>query len=364
MSPKAYTAPRDLIVIGASAGGLAVLCELVSGLPRGFPAALFVVIHTSADNPGVLPQILARAGSLPVAFARDGERIERGRIYVASPDHHLLVERGFVRVTRGPKENGFRPAVDPLFRTAARSYGPRVIGLVLSGALNDGTHGLAQIAESGGIALAQDPEEALIPSMPLSAIQNVEVRRVLRTAEMAGVLADFVREQVEDPHAADPQVPDTAEVGNSLQVHTPSGKTSGYTCPDCGGALWELAEHGQLLRFHCHVGHAFTAEVLAAKQESNLEVAMWSALRALEEHIALSRRMADRAEDKGYSPLASRYRRDADEDTRRAALIRNVLDQRIISAPQPADADALEQLYPAEATSIAAPPAIRTAKPQ
>lgn len=150
LSPKLHTAPRDIIVIGASAGGLAVLCELMSDLPAGFPAALFVVIHTSADNPGVLPQILARAGRLPVAFARDGEPIARGRIYVASPDHHLLIDRGHVRVSRGPKENGFRPAIDPLFRTAARNYGPRTIGLVLSGALNDGTHGLGQIADAGG----------------------------------------------------------------------------------------------------------------------------------------------------------------------------------------------------------------------
>ena len=362
MSPKVHTAPRDIIVIGASAGGLAVLCELISALPPCFPAALFVVVHTSPDNPGVLPQILARAGVLPVAFARDGERIERGRIYVASPDHHLLIERGRVRVNRGPKENGFRPAIDPLFRTAARSYGPRTIGLVLSGALNDGTHGLGQIAEAGGIALAQDPQEALIPSMPLSAIQNVEVRRVLRAAEMAGALADFVREQVDDPTDANPPAPDCAEVGNSLQVHTPGGEPSSYRCPDCGGALWELAEHGQLLRFHCHVGHAFTAEVLAARQESNLEVALWSALRALEEHVALSRRLAERAEHKGLAGLARRYRRDAEGGVQRTAVIRDVLDPQIIHASEPADADALDQPYAAEAPPIEAPPA--PSKPQ
>lgn len=200
--------------------------------------------------------------------------------------------------------------------------------------------------------------------MPLSAIQNVEVRRVLRTAEMAGALADFVRERVDDPHDhdADPPAPDTAEVGNSLSVHTPSGEPSSYTCPDCGGALWELAEHGQLLRFHCHVGHAYTAEVLVAKQESSLEMAMWTALRALEEHVSLSRRLADRAEDKGFAGLARRYRRDAEDGVHRSAVIRNVLDQRIINAPQPVDADALDQLYPAEATPIEVP--LAPSKPQ
>lgn len=365
LSPKVHTAPRDIIVIGASAGGLAVLCELVSGLPAGFPAALFVIIHTSADNPGVLPQILSRAGPLPAAFARDGEPIERGRIYVAAPDHHLLVERGYLRVTRGPKENGFRPAIDPMFRTAARSYGPRTIGLVLSGALNDGTHGLSQIVDAGGIALAQDPQEALISSMPLSAIQNVEVRRVLRTAEMASALADLVREQVESPRHDEPQAPDIAEVGSSLQQHRPPGEVSGYTCPDCGGALWELSEHGQLLRFRCHVGHAFTAETLVARLESNLEAAMWSALRALEEHVALSMRLADRAEDRGFGDLARRYRSDAREGSHRAAVIRDVLDQPIqpIQPTQPAQ-PIQPQAAPIEPPGTTIKTAIRTAKPR
>jgi len=363
LPPKVHTAPRDIIVIGASAGGLAVLCALMGGLPVGFPASIFVVVHTSADNPGVLPQILARAGPLPAAFARDGERIERGRIYVAGPDHHLLVERGYLRVSRGPKENGFRPAIDPLFRTAARNYGPRTIGLVLSGALNDGTHGLSQIVEAGGVALAQDPQEALMPSMPLSAIQNVEVRRVLRSAEMAGVLADLVREQVEDPHGDDPPVLDIAEVGDSLRHHAPTGEASGYTCPDCGGALWQLADHGPLLRFRCHVGHAFTAETLIARQESHLESAMWSTLRALEEHVVLCGRMAERAAAKGSAELARRYRRGAEEGAQRAAVIREVLDQPLIRASQPADADALQQTHSAEAAPsqpTSAP--IRTAK--
>lgn len=338
-------------MIGASAGGLAVLCELMRGLPMHFPAALFVAVHTSADNPGVLPQILARFGPLPVAFARDGEAIERGRIYVASPDHHLLIERGRVRVSHGPKENGFRPAVDPMFRTAARSYGPRTIGLVLSGALNDGTHGLSLIAEVGGVALAQDPQDALVPSMPLSAIQNVEVRRVLHTAEIAGVLADLVREQVEDPQLP-AHAPDVVLAGTSIQQQTPPGAPSGYTCPECGGAMWEIHESGKLLRFRCHVGHGFTAETLIARQEYELEAAMWTALRTLEEHVALCRRMAERADERSLVGLASRYRRDADEGAARAEVIRGALGPAVHGEPQPADDDALEQTHPADALPL------------
>lgn len=353
LSPKIHTAPRDIVVIGASAGGLAVLCELMRGLPRRFPAALFIAVHTSADNPGVLPQILARFGPMAVAFARDGEAIARERIYVAPPNCHLLVERDRVRVTHGPKENGFRPAIDPLFRTAARSYGPRTIGVVLSGALNDGTHGLAMIAEAGGVALAQDPQEALIPSMPLSAIKNVEVRRVLRSTEIAAVLADLVRELVED-HDGDPS-DDPAVDGTSLQEQIPPGEPSGYTCPECGGALWEQGKRGPLLRFRCHVGHGFTAETLFAKQESSLEVALWTALRALEEHIALCRRMADRAEERKLDGLVSRYRRDADEGAIRADVIRGALEHINLDSTHPLDADAIAQLHPADAVPLDPP---------
>lgn len=327
------------------------------GLPVRLPAALFVVIHTSADSPGVLPQILNRCGSLPAAFARDGEAITSGRIYVAPPDHHLLLERGRVRVTHGPKENGFRPAVDPMFRTAARSYGPRTIGLVLSGALNDGTHGLSMIADVGGVALAQDPQEALIPSMPLSAIQNVEVRRVLHSTEIAAVLTDLVREQVDDPEHAPVPAPDVTLVGASLQQRPPPGVPSGYTCPECGGAMWEIHESGKLLRFRCHVGHGFTAETLIARQEYDLEAAMWTALRTLEEHVALCRRMVERTTERGLDGLATRYGRDADEGAARAEVIRAALERTMLHAPHPADDDALAQMHPADAAPLDPTPA-------
>ncbi|HYR96430.1 MAG TPA: chemotaxis protein CheB [Candidatus Binatus sp.] len=235
--------PRDIVVIGASAGGVTALMELASGLPREFPAALFVVVHSSPDSPGFLPEIVSRAGPLPAAHAVDGERFSHGRFYIAPPDRHLLVEDGTVRVTRGPSENGFRPAVDPLFRTAARSHGARVVGVVLSGALDDGSQGLQVIKDLGGVAIAQHPDDALIPSMPRGAIRNVGVDHVLPVREMAAVITRLASEPVpEGTHAMSrrgPRKTDTTEEPPSLQEETPRGPLSPFTCPECGGTLWE-----------------------------------------------------------------------------------------------------------------------------
>ena len=313
-------------MIGASAGGLAGVLEIVRGLTRDFAAALFVVIHTSPDNPGVLPLLLQRVSPLPVALVEDRQAIERGRIYVARPDHHLLLKRGHIRVTRGPKENGFRPAIDPMFRSAAEAYGPRVTGIILSGGLNDGTDGLLRITERGGLALAQDPQEATIPSMPLSAIQNVEVHSVLAAADIPGVLRQLVRQTVPDAQANAPvEFRDDAESGELLHEHAPSGAPSAYTCPECGGALWEAPEHGKLLRFRCHIGHGFTAEILLAEQGSKLEGALWGALRALEENAALYRQQADRQHSAGRTGLARQYAAEAAEVEEYASLIRPLL---------------------------------------
>src|SRR5688572_26954993 len=190
-------ANRDIIVIGASAGGVQAVMEIARHLPAEFDASIFVVIHTSPDSPGILPVLIDRAGPLSCAHAIDREIIRRGHIYVAPPDRHLLIRDDMVICTRGPKENGFRPAVDPLFRTAARRFGPRVIGIILSGGLDDGTMGLLNIKQNGGVAIAQDPGEAIFPSMPASAIQNVEVDHVLPVAEMAAVLARLVAEPLD-----------------------------------------------------------------------------------------------------------------------------------------------------------------------
>jgi two-component system chemotaxis response regulator CheB len=325
--PRARTASRDIVVIGGSAGALQVVMEVARGLPAGFPAAVFVVLHTSPDSPGVLPTLLRRAGALPAALAEDRQAIERGRIYVAPPDHHLLIKRAHVRVIRGPKEHGFRPAVDPLFRTAARAYGSRVLGGVLSGGLNDGTHGLLQVTEQGGLAVVQDPEEAMVPSMPLSAVQNVEIHRVLPMSAMASALIELVGQPIaeEEPMNAEPE--DVTEAEPSLRVGEPPGTPSHFTCPECGGALWELPVDSKLLRFRCHVGHAFTAESLLAEQESGLELALWTALRALEENASLYQRQAERAAAAGFSDLARRFGDNARDVGERADLLRGMIER-------------------------------------
>ena len=320
---------RDIIVIGASAGGVQALMELARGLPEDLPAAVFVVVHTSPISPGILPHIISRAGSLPAAHASDGDAVRHGRIYVAPPDHHLLIKNGTMRVVRGPKENGFRPAVDPLFRTAARVAGPRAIGVVLSGGLDDGTEGLALIKEYGGVAVVQDPDEAPFPSMPASAVAYVQVDHVLPVAEIPAVLARLAREPL--PVGALAMKPtngeeqDVAEIGDaSLVTRDLPGPPTAFTCPECGGALWELRQ-GKLLRFRCHVGHSYTAEGLVAEQTRDLESALWTALRALEEHAGLRRRMAKRARTGSYPAVADEYEKQAQQAEARAGVIRQVL---------------------------------------
>lgn len=331
---------RDIIVIGASAGGLAALTDLVRGLPEGLQAAIFIVVHTSPDNPSVLAQILDRVGPLPATTAVDREAIVPGRIYIAPPDHHLLLKRSHVRVARGPKENGFRPAVDPLFRTAAHVHGPRVIGVVLSGGLDDGTHGLALIVQHGGLAIVQDPQEALVPSMPLSALQAVAVHRVLRASAIGPALARFLHDPPIDPRfISQDGEPDIAEHGDSLQRHVPPGDPSIYTCPECGGSLWEGTDATSILRFRCHVGHAYTAETLLADQSESLEATLWSALRALEEQASLYRRMVQRTADAGMTALAEKYGRTRDDAESRAASLRKLLQHpfaaHLASPPEP-----------------------------
>ena len=192
---------KDVIVVGASTGGVEALLALVKGLPQDLPASVFVVMHTAPDSPGVLADILNRNGNLPATNARNRERIKPGRIYVAPPDYHLLIEPGLLRITHGPKENRFRPAVDPLFRSAAQVYGPRAVGVILTGGLDDGTSGLWAIKRLGGTAIVQDPQEAFMPSMPQSAMNRVEVDYCLPVAEIALLLARLASEPVEEEGA-------------------------------------------------------------------------------------------------------------------------------------------------------------------
>jgi two-component system, chemotaxis family, protein-glutamate methylesterase/glutaminase len=294
-SEAVQTGQRDILVMGASAGGVETLGELMSGLPAEFPAAIFVVLHLLPTAHSVLPEILDRAGPLPAGAATRGDDIERGRIYVAPPDRHLLLMPDGVRLTRGPRENGHRPALDPLFRSAARAFRERVIGIVLSGSLDDGTAGLRLVKRMGGTTVAQDPEDALYPGMPASAVANEAADYVVSVENMPGLLCDLVDAPIEI-HAgpADLADLDVAHADRSDDDPT-EGMLTGLTCPDCGGALWEHLDSDGYVRFKCHVGHAYSPDSLEIAQSQGLETALWSAVRTLEERGDLFRRLARRA---------------------------------------------------------------------
>lgn len=327
-----------IIVIGASAGGVEALSRVVSTLPPDFPGAIFVVLHISPAGPSLLPEILMRVGRNPAVHARNGQEISPGFIYIAPPDHHLLIKPGRMIVTRGPRENSARPAVDPLFRTAARSYGPWVVGVILSGGMDDGTLGLMDVKRFDGVALVQDPQEAMFPSMPSSAVENVIVDRVLPLDEMGPLLTRLAREPVPAEQGAafmarnnQADEPDIAEDGSDeLKTKNLTGPPSKFTCPECGGALWEI-QNGKLLRYRCHVGHGFTAESLMAAQGERLEDALWSALRALDETAGMRRRMAERARKGGWNLMARNYEEQAQHAETRAGLVRSVL---VVDKPQ------------------------------
>lgn len=323
---------HDLIVVGASAGGVEALSSLVKNLSADIEAAILIVLHVPPHSYSVLPQILQRAGKLPAAHAQNGQAIVTGRIYVAPPNYHLIVKPGHLHLVRGPRENSHRPSVDTLFRSAARAYGARVIGVVLTGALDDGTAGLLAVKMRGGVAVVQSPEDALYPGMPRSAIANVnDIDYILPLAEIPAVLLDIVNTPVpttdEDPVPSEIEFESELADFNMAAIETEAerpGKPSSFACPDCGGTLWEYNET-QMLRFRCRTGHAFSAETLLAEKSDALEEALWSALRALEEKSSLAQRMAQRLRDRNSYLSAQRLEEDAKESKHRAALIRQVL---------------------------------------
>ena len=315
---------HDIIVVGASAGGIEALSQLVANLPSELPAALFVVVHLSAHRKSLLPNILSRKGKLRATHAIDGEAIANGHIYVAPPDCHLLVKPGYIRLVRGPKENNCRPAVDPLFRTAARAYGNRAVGVILSGMLDDGTAGLMDVKHNGGVAIVQDPQEASFSGMPRSAIENVEVDYILPISSIASVLVQLADEPVKRatamPHESEIE-PDIVELsGGALRERGKPWSPSNFTCPECGGTLFQLQER-DLLQYRCRVGHAFSSGTLMAHQSVVLEEALWAAIRSLEERGDLMHQMATKAREGNRLISAKRYEEMSLEALQRADLI-------------------------------------------
>jgi len=323
-------AGHDIITIGASAGGVEALMALARGLPADLPAAVFVVLHIPAQSASLLPTILNRVGPLVALHPADGAVIEHGRIYVAPPDYHLLIEPGQVRVVRGPRENRHRPAIDPLLRTAALAYGPRVVGVILTGSLDDGTAGLRAVKQRGGVAIVQDPAEALYPSMPQSALENVAVDHVLRLAEIPPMLGRLARQPTNDDRAypASRAMELESKIAGmdmaTLQGDERPGTPSTFSCPECKGVLYELHD-GDLVRFRCRVGHAFSTESALAEQAQALEEALWAALNTLQESAVLAERMVQQARERGHEHLAARFETKVRESEQRAAVLRQVL---------------------------------------
>jgi len=318
-SPEARPAiQREIVVIGASAGGVEALGKLVERLPPELPAAVFVVLHVLPGGTSVLPQILDRKSRIQAAAAIDGETVERGRIYVAPPDHHMLVADGRVHLTRGPRENGRRPAVDPLFRSAAREYGQRTIGVVLSGALDDGTAGLRMISDRGGATLVQEPGEALYPSMPSSALAHDPSAKAVPIADMADVVCAMIDEELEpEEEPVTQQDNQDLEHPDRSDTDPRSGELTELTCPECGGSLWEH-ENGGVVRFKCHVGHAYSSDSLELSQAQALESALWAGLRSLQERASFYRRLARRSG-------GTRVEEKAADAERHAAVLRELV---------------------------------------
>ncbi len=325
---------RNIIVIGASAGGFEAIKRLIAALPADLDASIFIVWHMSPDVTGVLPQVLNRQKTLLAINAIDNEPILTNRIYVAPPDRHLLLEQGKVRVTRGPKENRFRPAVDPLFRSAAYIYGSQVIGIILSGALDDGASGLWTIKSRGGIAIVQEPDEAEVPSMPENALAAVEVDYRLPIAEMALLLVTLTAQRVEvgkeKEMSMEEQKKTALEVRIAMQDHALEqgmfdfSKLSPYACPECHGVL-AIVTDGELIRYRCHTGHAYSADSLLATITENIEETLWSAIRGVEESMMLLNNLGDHYAEKNQPKLAAMYFKKAKEAESRAQLVRQAV---------------------------------------
>ena len=321
---------HDTIAIGASSGGIEALRRILADLPADLPAAVLAVVHLSDDVPSVLARILDRAGPLEAKNPEDGEKIQKGHVYVARPDHHLLLEDGRARVTRGPKENRHRPAVDALFRTAAVARGPGVVGVILSGARDDGAAGLLAVKRRGGIAVVQDPNEALFSGMPESALRFVDVDHCVALSGMGPLLSRLAREPVgkegEFPVPDDMNLEARVTGLDSTVLHGEerSGELSQFTCPECTGPLYQIQD-GQLVRFRCRVGHAYTAESMLDEKDEALESALYAALNTLEESALMSDGLANRSRDSGHEHAAARFAERAREARKQAETIRRVL---------------------------------------
>ncbi|KUH92668.1 chemotaxis protein CheB [Mycobacterium sp. IS-3022] len=303
---------RGVVAVGASAGGVEALTQFAAGLPADLPFAVLIALHMPPKAPSVLAKIIDRSGLVPAARAGDGEALEPGRIYVAVPDRHLLVNDGRVLLSEGPTENTFRPAINALFRSVAVDFGPRAICVLMSGVLDDGVLGAAAVRSRGGTTIVQHPDDALYPTMPMNAIRAGVVDHQVAAKDVGALLESLAEQEIEDREM---EPDDLMKLENRIAMGPrfgisfdgeALGPPSGYTCPDCNGSLAEITKDN----YRCRVGHAWTADALLGARDDEIEGALWVALRSLQEKGKLARRMA---ENVGSGALFDRYNRMAHE---------------------------------------------------
>ncbi len=318
-------ANRDILAVGTSAGGFDALRRLARDLPDDLPASVLVVIHLPARFASALDAILSEAGRLPASFARDGDLMRRGHIYIAPPTCHLLVDGKHLRLGSGPRENNARPAIDPLFRSVALCCGPRSVGVVMTGTLGDGASGLHALKQCGGITVVQDPADAAFPDRPVAALRRSEPDYVVRLTEMAALLHTLVQEPAGAPVAPPRELKDEVEIARhgyfDMNHMDRIGRRSVLSCPECHGALWEV-EEGGLVRYRCHVGHAYTSELMSVALDDGLRRAIASALRVLDERIALARRLIEEDSRNGQQALVASWTRKLRQAEEQAGSLR------------------------------------------
>lgn len=325
---------RNILAIGTSAGGVEALKFLARKFPHDFPASVLITIHLSSQFVSSLDKVLSQAGPLAAGFAIDGEPLGKSRIYIAPPERHLIVDANKLWLGMGPRENSARPAIDPMFRSAAVCCAARTIGVVLTGTLGDGASGLWVLKQCGGLTVVQDPSDASHPEMPKTALSRANPDHVSRLADLPALLARLVGQPAGEQRALPPGVKhevDIARYGgshfesvNNIRHMDKIGRRSIVACPDCGGVTWEFDE-GDLVRYRCHAGHAYTAEVLSLALDENVRRALASALRSLEERTALARSLEKQAMDRGRMMLAELWAERAQEYEQEANVIRSSL---------------------------------------
>jgi two-component system chemotaxis response regulator CheB len=319
-------ANRDLVAIGTSAGGVEALVVLAKGLRADFPASVLVTIHLPSDHRSELDQILGRVGPLPTVFASDGDVLRKARIYLAPPGRHLLVDGKRIMLGYGPRENHARPAIDPMLRAAAVCCANRSIGVVLTGTMGDGASGLRALKHAGGVTIVQDPKNAAYSEMPATALMQSAPDHIVHLAQIPVLLNFLVRQLADEPKPVADLVKSELEIArtgrSSMEQMDDIGRRSVLSCPDCGGVMWEIVDD-DLIRYRCHVGHAFTADLMSVAHDEDLHRALATALRVLEERIALTQRLRQQANERHCPLVVANWAERARGFEQKANLIRD-----------------------------------------